>query len=212
MTRNNKSMQSDRARRRWQHAPALVVAIVALFAALSGAAVALPGQSTVTSGDIVNETIKSVDLKDGKAVAGADVEDETLTTSDVAPDTLTADDLAPNSVRSSEIPDQEVGSSELANDSVGAQEIGDGIAPRFNTVTVGGGTAENARYNTNTVTAQCLAGEELISGNAMWTGDADNEELFIVEVVPNHGGESVTVRGGNDSGDDANLVAVANCL
>jgi hypothetical protein len=43
--------------------PALVLSVVALFAALSGAAVALPGQNTVNSGDIVDETVKARDMK-----------------------------------------------------------------------------------------------------------------------------------------------------
>ena len=43
--------------------PALVLSAVALFAALSGAAVALPGSNTVNSGDIVDQTVKARDMK-----------------------------------------------------------------------------------------------------------------------------------------------------
>ena len=73
---------------RWHQAPALVVSLVALFAALSGAAMALPGTESVNSGDVKNESLKSVDLKDGKAVAGSDVIDESLTGTDVDESTL----------------------------------------------------------------------------------------------------------------------------
>jgi hypothetical protein len=43
--------------------PALVVACIAVAIAIGGTAVALPGRSTVNSGDIVNRSIKEVDLR-----------------------------------------------------------------------------------------------------------------------------------------------------
>jgi hypothetical protein len=203
MTRiKDRSKQSDWPRRRWQHAPALVVSMVALFVALSGAALALPGQNTVTSGDIANETLKSVDLKDEKAVASEDVIDEALQSADVGLDTLQANDLAQNAV----------GTSELAPASVGPQEIGDQIHTHTGTDPVAGGNAENGAYNFGTATASCSGDEELISAGGYWILDAANDELTIAEVVPDHNAESVAVRGGNDSGDDATLVAWASCL
>ncbi|CAN5493616.1 hypothetical protein BH10ACT11_BH10ACT11_00490 [soil metagenome] len=62
--------------------PALVLSIVAVFLALSGAAVALPGIGTVNSGDVKDNTLKSVDVK---------------------ADSLGSEDLAPNSVQGSEL-------------------------------------------------------------------------------------------------------------
>jgi len=63
--------------------------------------------------------------------------------------------------------------------------------------------------------ATCAAGEELIGGFGQWQ-DNDNAvndyELFIAEVRLNHAGETVTVDGGNDSGQADQLVAVATCL
>jgi hypothetical protein len=43
--------------------PALVLSAVAMFTALTGAAVALPGQNTVNSGDIIDQTVKARDMK-----------------------------------------------------------------------------------------------------------------------------------------------------
>jgi hypothetical protein len=40
-----------------------------MFAALSGAAVALPGTDTVNSGDIVDQTVKARDMKSGSVTA-----------------------------------------------------------------------------------------------------------------------------------------------
>jgi hypothetical protein len=77
--------------------PAMAVAFVALLAALSGTAVALPGKNTVDSGDIKNGQVKGKDI--GKnavtakkvknsSLAGADVKDESLAGTDINESTL----------------------------------------------------------------------------------------------------------------------------
>ena len=93
-----------------------------------------------------------------------------------------------------------------------AQELGDGIHNHTNTVVVPGGTAQNANYNFELVTAGCGAGEELISGSGHWNGDAQGEELMLSEVILDHNAETVTVKGGNDFGVNRTLVATATCL
>lgn len=67
--------------------PATAVAFVALLAALTGTAVALPGKNTVDSGDIRNSQVKSPDIRNG-AIRGLDVREDTLTGGDVAESTL----------------------------------------------------------------------------------------------------------------------------
>ncbi len=49
-----------------------IVGFVALFFALGGVAYALPGQNTVDSGDIIDNAVKSVDIRGG-AVGPADL-------------------------------------------------------------------------------------------------------------------------------------------
>lgn len=77
--------------------PAMAVAFVALLAALSGTAVALPGVNVVDSGDIRNNSVRSNDLRNNNVlsrdirnggVAGRDVRDNTLTGTDVNEGTL----------------------------------------------------------------------------------------------------------------------------
>lgn len=217
---------------RWRQAPALVISLVALFAALSGAALALPGSQTVNSGDIKDESVKSIDLKDDAAVTGDDVVDESLTGTDVTDETIAGNDITDETVASSDVQNETllstdiadqaitgadvagdtIESNDLAPNSVRAQEIGDGIHNHENSVVVAGGTAQNANYNFNSVTASCGAGEELISGSGHWTGDANGEELVLSEVILDQNAETVTVKGGNDFGVDRTLVATASCL
>lgn len=54
---------------------ALIVAIVALVAAMSGAAVALPGKNTVKSNDIAKDAVKSSDIAK-EAVSSAEITDD----------------------------------------------------------------------------------------------------------------------------------------
>lgn len=179
-----KSTEKSETRRprRLRSAAPLLLSGLALFAATTGIATALPGQNTVNSGDIKDNTVKTQDLKDGKAVQGSDVID----------DSLTSNDLAPNSVRS--------------------QELGDGIHNHTSSVNVPGAGNENGAYIVRGTTASCGAGEELISGSAYWANEGANEELFVSEVVLNHAAETVAVKGGSDIANDRTLVAVASCL
>jgi hypothetical protein len=179
---HSKEKSEERRPRSLRRAAPLLLSGLALFAATTGIATALPGQDSVNSGDIKDNTVKSRDLKDGAAVGSVDVIDNSLT----------AGDLAPNSVRS--------------------QELGDGIHAHSATANVPGGVNQNGAYVVRSATASCGANEELISGSAHWSNEGANEELFVSEVVLNHSAETVTVKGGNDTANDRTLVAVAHCL
>lgn len=56
---------------------ALVISLIALFAAIGGVAGALPGKNTIDSGDIKKNAVKSSDIKNDK-VTGADIKESTL--------------------------------------------------------------------------------------------------------------------------------------
>jgi hypothetical protein len=126
-------MESKTQKRNRMPRASLVISVLALIVAMSGAAVA--AQGTLSSKQIKDNGIKSVDLKDGKAVFTQDVRDENLTGNDVAPDSLAAADLAPdsadsdeiaaNAVTSEEVADNAVNSGEIAANAVGTQEVAD---------------------------------------------------------------------------------------
>jgi hypothetical protein len=63
-----------------EHLRSNVVGYLALFVALSGTAYAA---ATVGSGDVINDSLKSADLKNGKAVKAADVKDDALGGADI---------------------------------------------------------------------------------------------------------------------------------
>jgi hypothetical protein len=72
--------------------PAMAVAFIALLAALSGTAVALPGKNTVDSADIKNKQVKNKDLANN-AVAAKKVKNGSLTGADIKDDSLTGSDV-----------------------------------------------------------------------------------------------------------------------
>ena len=72
--------------------PAMAVAFVALLAALSGTAIALPGTNTVDSGDLKNGAVTTKDIKNNN-VRGRDVRNGSLTGGDVKNDSLTGLDI-----------------------------------------------------------------------------------------------------------------------
>ena len=72
--------------------PAMAVAFIALLAALSGTAVALPGKNTVDSGDIINGQVKTKDIRNG-AVTRKKVKNNAVNSAKVANDSLTGTDI-----------------------------------------------------------------------------------------------------------------------
>jgi hypothetical protein len=72
--------------------PGLAVAFIALRAALSSSAVALPGKNIVDSGDIKKGAVKRSDIS-RKAVNGGKVVNGSLTGADVRDDSLTGADI-----------------------------------------------------------------------------------------------------------------------
>jgi hypothetical protein len=215
----------------------MVVALIALFVSATGvtwAATSLPPDS-VKSKQILNGTVKNKDLGPD-TVTGANIVDQSVGIDDLGPDSVTADQLADDSVDAFAIqsaaveadeiafdavgPDQigfdAVGPDELMDGSVGALDIGDRIVTEPGEPTpVAGATGENASYRVESAFAACGEGEELIGGYGEWDPDdaVDHDyELFLTSTHLDTDAETVTIEGGNDSGVDHDLIAVAACL
>lgn len=109
--------------------------------------------------------------------------------------------IAPNAVTGAKIADGAVGSADLGD-----------FSRREGTAVVTGGTVGNNVWNHNSATASCNAGEQLIAGNAAWDNEASGDPMAIVEIVPDFGANSVTVKGATDVATDRTLRAIAICL
>jgi hypothetical protein len=202
--------------RRRRPSAALVISCVALFLTLAGTAFALPKLS-VRSAQIVNGTVRTVDLRDNAvsspkiapdAVGSVQIAENAVSSPEVAPDSLTASDLGVASVTSSEVADQSltsndlgpdsVGSSEIAANSVGSSELGN-VTVRTNAEAIAKGAAGSVSVN-------CAAGEQVISGGGQ-------PGLFGVEMTSTRpSGNGWLYQAKNNTGSDSTITAFAVCL
>jgi hypothetical protein len=102
--------------------PAMMVALAALVMSTGGTVTAA---ALITSADIKNNTIRSVDVRNG-SLSGADIKDSTVSGADVRNNTLTGADLANNSVHSAEVVDGSLTGADLASNSVHSAKVADG--------------------------------------------------------------------------------------
>jgi hypothetical protein len=118
-----------------RHLRANVVGYVAVFIALSGTAVALPGKNKVDSNDLRRGAVKAKALKDGAvtnpklregAVTSAKVDDGSLVGLDLGDATLTDSKLADNAVTRPKIVEDAINAARLANSSVNSGKVDNG--------------------------------------------------------------------------------------
>jgi hypothetical protein len=205
-----------RKTRSFRPSPALVIGCMALFLAMTGSALAV-GKNSVRSAQIVDATVRTVDLRDN-AVKSVKVADASLTADDlgtdsvnsdeiaenavaspeVAQDSLTANDLGAASVASSEVADQSLTAIDLGPDSVGAGELG--------TVTVRTNSEAIAAGANGSITANCLAGEQILSGG----GQPGNFGVEMTSTRPSGNGWLYQAR--NQNGSASTITAFAVCL
>jgi hypothetical protein len=188
-------MESKTQKRNRMPRASLVISIFALIVAMSGAAVA--AQGTLSSKQIKDNGIKSVDLKDGKAVFSQDVRDENLTGNDVAPDSLAAADLAPNSADSDEIADNGVTSGEIADNAVNSGEIADNAV-------------NSGEIAANAVGTQDVA-DNTLSANDLGAASVAKPELAADAVGSSEFGPTLVRTNPQQIAANSSGGAVANC-
>ncbi|HEX5527822.1 MAG TPA: hypothetical protein VFX44_11590 [Solirubrobacterales bacterium] len=187
-----------RKTRSFRPSPALVISCVALFLALTGSALAVGlAKNSVRSAQIVDGTVRTVDLRDNSvtapkiaadSVGSEEIAENAVESPEVAPESLTAADLGANSV----------GSSEIQPKSVGASELG--------TVTVRTNSASVANNGNGSVSVNCEAGEQVISGG----GQPGHFGTEMTSSRPSGNGWLYQAK--NNSGSEDTLTVFALCL
>ncbi len=166
------------------------IALVALFVALSGTAVALPGKNRVDSNDpkrgsigtraIANNSVRSSDIRTGN-VRSSDVLNDSLLGEDVKNDTLTGDDL--NESTLGKVPSAEkantANTANTANSARPSGPAGGSLTGTYPNPTLGANTVGQSQLKGVTtvgnvinlvangaanVSVVCPAGTEVISG------------------------------------------------
>ena len=133
---------SERVRR---HLQSHVVAYIALFVALSGSALALPGKNSVKSNDIKRGAVK------GRAIA-----EDAVKKAKIRDAAVTAPKLSAAAVTTAALADSAVTTPKLAEDSVTRQKIVQG--------SINGGKLANGAVNSAKVADGTLLGEDFAPG------------------------------------------------
>jgi hypothetical protein len=161
--------------------PSMAVAFVALLAALSGTAVALPGTGSVDSGDLKDGAVKSVDIRKS-AVTGAKVKNNSLNGKDIRG--ITGRDIKDNSLTGDEISEGTLDKVPSAGDAdtlggkpASAFERGNDTIP-FSVRVAGSGEKTVATVGPFRVFVRCTAndsgGTEEVTEIVMTTTDPDS--------------------------------------
>jgi hypothetical protein len=156
--------------------PATVIACIALFAALGGAAVAAKTASKVKTQNLVNGAVTTAKLRNG-AVTTSKLRNGAVTGQKIAPATIGSGQLANGSVRSDQLGGQVVTEPKIKNGAVtenklGAGSVGSGkltssfLGQLVRNVTYVTETSPNDSEEEKTITANCPAGKEVIGGGA----------------------------------------------
>jgi hypothetical protein len=193
-----------------------VMSTLAFFMAVIGGGVAVANvpNNSVTSGKIVDETIRARDIG-ANAIQESEIATQAVRSDEIGNFTVEGTDVDLGTLTGANVQDGTLQSEDITDGDIDAADVGDGIVSRSgSSMAVMGGAAHNGAYNIGSATAQCSPLEELISGYGFWLDGPveDGEELFISEINLDHSAESVTVWGGNDSGTTRLLVAAAVCL
>jgi hypothetical protein len=180
-------MPSFRSRR---PSPAMIVACLALAISLGGTAVA-----AVTAA-LPRNSVGTLQLKNN-AVTSAKVKNGSLAAADFASGALRPGPAGPQG------PAGPGGPQGAKGDKGDAGGVGD-LIEHSASVSVPGGIAENAKWETRSVQANCSSGEKGITGGTNWTGEGDQTELATVLSTPvfDSGGKKITGwrgRGANDT-------------
>jgi hypothetical protein len=200
---------------KFRPSPALVIACLALFAALSGTALA--AKASIGSNQIVNGSVRTVDLRDS-AVNSAKVADTSITANDLGTDSVGSDEIAKDAVKSDEIAESAVTSSEVADqsltqndlgpDSVGSSEIQAGAirSSELGPIIQVSNSTPIAATSSGSVSVGCPAGTTVISGG----GQPDN---FGVEMTSTlRSGNGWLYQAKNNNAAASKLTVFAYCL
>ncbi|HEX3733519.1 MAG TPA: hypothetical protein VHU86_00040 [Solirubrobacterales bacterium] len=184
--------------RSFRPSPALVISCVALFLTLAGTAFAATvAKNSVRSAQIVDATVRTVDLHDG-AVNSAKVADNSLTADDLGTNSVGSDEIAENAVSSPKVADHSLTSADLAPESVRANELGT-ITQRNASATIKAGA-------TGSVSVNCQTGEQIISGGGQ-------PSVFGVEMTSTRPqGNGWLYQAKNTTATDQTITAFALCL
>jgi hypothetical protein len=206
--------------------PATVIACIALFAALGGAAVAAKTASKVKTQNLVNGAVTTAKIRNGAVTTGK-LRNGAVTGQKIASATIGSGQLANGSVRSGQLGGQVVTEPKIKNGAVTESKLGTGavssgkLAPTFlaqllRNVTYVTETSENDSETEKFVTAKCPSGKEVIGGGARINSSAKVAVAVNASypLVDSNNGRIGWIAGGRETPEEKEnwqVVAYAIC-
>ena len=182
--------------------PALVIAVIALFVGLSGAAYA---GNKIGTNKIKGKAVTTGKLA-GKAVTTGKLAGQAVKSGKLAGQAVTTSKLADGAVTESKLGDQSVTTSKLSDESVKSGKLG-----RTNTRTE---TTTIAPQTSVTVSVSCESGEKVVSGG--WEGTPINlvgDDVGVLPTTDKKDNEGWTATAFNlSNAQNAELKVYAYCL
>ena len=192
--------------------PALVVAAIALFASIGGAAYAA---TTIGTDDIKDRAVTTPKLA-REAVATRKIAPQAVKRAKLADHTVNADKLAFHAVITKKLEPEAVATRKLADGSVTGEKLAtDAVTAGKLATTVREDSAEVPDGSSAQVASPCDPGEKAIGGGAIWSGDFDAaqaQQTHIVQSSPTVDGDAWTALGYNNSGSARTLTVRAICV
>jgi hypothetical protein len=200
---------------KFRPSPALVIACMALFLALTGSALA--AKAAIGSRQIVNGSVRTVDLRDSAVsspkiadatIAAADLGTDSVGSDEIAKDAVNSDEIAENAVTSGEVADQSLTANDLGPDSVGSSELQAGSvhSSELGPIIQVSNSTPIAAGASGSVSVGCPAGTTVISGG----GQPDN---FGVEMTSTlRSGNGWLYQAKNNNAAASKLTVFAYCL
>jgi hypothetical protein len=162
--------------------------------------------NTVGSLDIINESIQSVDIKNGE-VKAFDIGGNAVTSAKIAGGAVGNTDIAGNAVTTGKIADGQVQTGDIQNGAVARVKLGSDVIDTLTVITRGGTLTPIGAGGQVVLTALCQSGEIVTGGGYV----ANNVGLIVFQNAAKFGnsGWEITVR--NTSNSEVSIVPTAQC-
>lgn len=150
--------------------PASILGYVILTVVLTaGAAQSLTGTNTVDSGDIVDGTVKNIDIKPS-TITGSRILDDSVGAADLAANAVGNAEMADNAVGNAEMGDNAIGLVELLDNSIGNAEMRDNA---IGLAEMGDNAVGNAEMVNDAI------GDQEMRDNAIGAAEVTNRSLNL---------------------------------
>lgn len=100
-----------------------VISTLALFLALGGTAYAA---ATIGSGAIIDNSIRSQDIRDGAGVRSADIVDNTIASGDIHDGAIASGDILDETIASNDVQDGAIATGDIQDGTIASEDIQDG--------------------------------------------------------------------------------------